>query len=289
MSHAVFIGSSNSEAWTGWPATLSTRQGWTPHVYAVGGHGFGSSGPGQFVNQLGTAIADVSYDHADVSHVFITDASNDVRGGRPVAATAPVVFAQARAAYPNARIICVPVLWNHGQANVENLDRRLGVTQRVAEIQEAALPNGVEVAEWSWLWHWNSTEWDDGNHFTPAGYMRVVYFLERHLEGLSTDSPFPWTQVVTQHPQAIMWPTRVKREENDVQMVGSFKLEVDFGRYIDIGKIHPACIPVDKIQPPVVGANGATYTTTLYPDGSWRSWSALPAQTYFVNATFPTL
>ena len=110
-SIAVFVGTSNVDDRPGsWVAKLCTKRGWTKKNYAVGGMGYNFNTSNSFDKQLDRAIADTSFANTDVRFVFICDGANDARSGLSVFAAAGALVTKAKANFPNARIIILPVL-----------------------------------------------------------------------------------------------------------------------------------------------------------------------------------
>lgn len=276
MSSAVFIGSSNAAAGT-WPEIFCTRQGLECYNYSVPGGGFTSALPGRFDTQIATAIADSSCDHGAVKFVFIVDAGNDIRATNSVAAGAPGVFAAARAAYPNARVIVIPALWGIAADNAWG-GRIASVTQRAQELREAALPFGVEIVDYSWTWHYDDPGWMKPGevHYTPAGYMRVVQFVEKYLRGESTDSPIGWKFVAARgatDPDTTY--LRARREGNNVFLHGPLRLRWNLGIDSDIAQLAPGLAPLETVAVPVVSNDRTLGTVNVFPSGLIRSLGSL--------------
>ena len=196
-THAVFVGDSITEGWNGSNSTaggfvtpLCQHYGWTKHNYAVGGTGFNPVNTNNFKAQADRAAADASYDHANVSHVFVSGGIND---GEPDRNATDIYVENARAtvstlrtAFPNARIVVVVGLCavmdgrKHGTAAGP-------INQRVPYF--TALERGLDdigvtvVQGWRWLLT-NTTYCDDGLHPNNAGYNILMGMYCGLVEGL---------------------------------------------------------------------------------------------------------
>lgn len=192
---AVFIGASNVVPGT-WPEKLGAVYGWTVHNHARGGTSFIQGGPSNmpWSAQLEQAIS-ASYPNAEVAFVFIAGAGNDVRAGNNPVSQSQALFTRARQAFPNARVIVLPVMWGH--ADLNRTTEALGNLGTVTNtIRESALSSQVEFIEWVHLWHWDSEAWmvPGEVHFTADGDDRTVQWISRYLSGQSTDPVRSWVK-----------------------------------------------------------------------------------------------
>ena len=158
---AVFLGTSNVALTTStWPATLCARMGWTERNFAKGSTGFDQadwSNANKFPEQMTAAINDPSFNNSDVGYVFVADGGNDARNDKTVTTAATTVFNAAKTAFPNAKIICVPMLWG---PNAEYNDLPLNwnrMSRVVKELRQVCLDLNVPFIEDTWTWHHGNT------------------------------------------------------------------------------------------------------------------------------------
>lgn len=201
---AVFVGNSNVVGGTGkWSTMLCAEMGWTERNYAIGGQ---STANGQYLAQLTAARDSGLFVNDEVGVVFIADVSNDTRAkNSAVAANAPTLLAQARAWFPNARIIVIPLLW---PANPRDAPPEIGgyqedwwrfVNQHAAELRTMSAAAGAEFVDWSWTWHIGllSTQIPTEVHFTTEGHRLIADNVKKFLRGeTDTRSRTRWTPVV---------------------------------------------------------------------------------------------
>lgn len=289
--HAVAIGSSNAVTDTNWLNDLATDNGWAAmHNYAVGGGGFTASGSGQFYAQISAAIADTSYDHNLVRFVFIVDMGNDIRATFNVqSAVGPVVNA-AQVAYPNARIILIPAMWGNADDNI--IPARLqSVSQRLREASEAGLPyKRFEIINWSWLWNWDSGNWmlPGEVHMNSAGYARAKQFVQRYLNGMSTDNPLGW-KFITPNASNIAVGTaylRAQREGDRIFVYGPIDITHDLAVDTDLGTFDFGYQPHETVYVPVTRNDRTVYTVAVYPSSTGallRTFQAMPSDRYHFN------
>lgn len=132
---------------TKWPTQLRNIIGNDYQVknYAVTGAGFNVSGL-TFTNQINSAYGASSIDNDNVAIIIIGGGRNDIGTTAQMKSYADSTFANARAKFPKARIISVPMLWHN--AGMDMYGR-----QKAAGVAEAAAGNGVENVDWAWTWN----------------------------------------------------------------------------------------------------------------------------------------
>ena len=189
-SIAVFVGTSNVDDRAGsWVAKRCTARGKKKKNYAVGGMGYNFDTSNSFDKQLDAAIADTSFANSDVRFVFICDGANDARSGLNVLTAAGALVTKAKANFPNARIIILPVL-----ISTYTIDRQKLFLEKtgdiISELRSVALLYGVEMIEHSWSWHLDdpSLILPSEVHYTASGYNRIVYWVQEYLAGRPTVS-----------------------------------------------------------------------------------------------------
>lgn len=211
--NAVVIGSSNAPSGaTGWPAKLAAVHGWAVHNFAVGGTGFtqgDGNGDNNYLQQLQKAQASAAFPNAEVGYVIVADAGNDIRGKASVTAPASAVVNYAKANFPNARIIILPVLWGppSGTMDWNGLPAQWEtLVQVVNELRGVARNGNVEFVGYSWLWHWRDASFMLPNeiHYTARGHDEIVGWMNAYLAGDSTKPVSGWAGVPPAAPSVTM-------------------------------------------------------------------------------------
>lgn len=214
-THAVFIGDSITEGWNGsssaaggFVTPLCQHYGWTKHNYAVGGAGFNPSNSNNFKAQAERAAADSSYNHDEVSHVFVSGGIND---GVPTGGDLDIYARNARdtvttlrTAFPSARIAVVVGLCA-GMDGRKHSNAEAPINQKIPyfTVLERALDDiGVTVVHgWRWLLT-NPSYNDDGLHPNNAGYNILMGMYCGLVEGLPLNpcvaDALPAYNIVTQ-------------------------------------------------------------------------------------------
>lgn len=297
--HAVFIGSSNGSAGYGWTQALSARRGWEWHNYSIGGGAFAPlDGVNNFKQQALTAAADDSYDHGDVSHVFVTDMSNDIRGRNNVEASAGAVFSILRCEFPNARIIVIPAVWTYVRDNHNELDKRLGVRRRYVEARRAGIEYGVEVIPESWLWFWDDGDWleaiEPNFHLNPAGYRRLTWYVGEYLDGRDVDNPIGWAQCGQAIPgDRASTLITVSRDHGWVSVNGRITTYADVPIDTPLAFLPAGTAPVRQMVVEITDSNRARQALYVNDDssgGSIVTMTPLPwGKTFWVQAAYLTL
>lgn len=190
---ALFIGDSYS---VGFRATDPSTKGWVPITasllgldvvnYAVGGSGWVTSGDSR---TFGQQINKAASDGISPDVVFIAGGRND--GDADVSAAATAALAAARSAWPEARIIVVPGMWDHRP--VPNT-----LIINAAAAASAARAVGAEVIWSAWQWNFGHDEWSfdlgGGNldmHPNDAGYARIAQYVVQGVRGRPTGLSMP--------------------------------------------------------------------------------------------------
>jgi hypothetical protein len=304
LKEAVIVGSSNAVAGT-WAEEFCAAWGLTMRNYAIGGSGFTSSQ--NFLSQLQTAATSTSFTESDVGVVVICDASNNIRGWNnagnvvDVSADADATFAYARTTFPNARIICLPVIWPSdpvgdvaGVPGGYQIAWSKGLMETMQTLQTMCLKNNVEFVDqsWTWLSGISGVMASDGSvHPNTAGYSQIAKWLSKHVRGESTRRDMPWMPVPYTNAQAIGGSPvlQIRREGWNVYLNGSIQTTAPgSGGLTDI-----ATLP-EGLRPPygwelTMRENGTSIPTAvqIYPVGVMRVWSALPAgEQYYISGTY---
>ena len=293
--HMVTIGSSNSQTATLWPAGVATDLGLTNHNYSVGGGSFTGSGPGRFENQLDVAIADTSFPKADVRVFLVADAGNDMRAVVDIADEAEDLFLTIRANYPNARIIVLPAVWNLDDDNADSSGRMKSVVRRYYEMTKPAATYGVELINYSWTWHFDSSAWIEsggsGVHLSTDGYTLIRHMVTRYIKnGGDTDRPLGW-KLGTAKPAvpADYMYLGTSRTGNVGHIQGSF-ISNDLAVDTEIAQMQEGANPFEAMRIPCISNSRTIGTLLMFPRGLVRSFGALDSidgETWHVNYTYP--
>lgn len=172
-----------------WPNKLvNMLPGWTLRNYAVSGAGWNVSGK-LFIDQLDTAIADTALDKTRVGIVLVAGGRNDIMDAS-VAKTRTVAFVTlARASFPNARIMVVPMLWDAGAMNGAGRVKASGVLAGAAEA-------GAEGINWAWTWNMgNTNNFPSGDiHPNETGAQVIASFMASAVRGSYSGRTEAWYQ-----------------------------------------------------------------------------------------------
>lgn len=172
-----------------WPNKLiNMLPGWTLRNYAVSGAGWNVSGK-LFIDQLKTAIADMTLDKNRVGIVLVAGGRNDIMNAS-VAKTRTVAFVTlARANFPNARIMVVPMLWHNAAMNGAERVKASGVLAGAAEA-------GAEGINWAWTWNiGNTNNFPSGDiHPNETGAQVIASFMASAIRGSYSGRTEAWYQ-----------------------------------------------------------------------------------------------
>ena len=149
----------------------------TEKNYAVGGMGF-ITGETPYSTQLATAIADHTYDHADVTHVFISGGINDLNTANKETLLAPAVKAlvdSAYAEYKNAKIYVIPLMYYDKNITQDAYWTYKTIANVCAEAKALLIPNA-----YTWL---NGMLGDilDGTHPNIDGHALIASHIQNTL------------------------------------------------------------------------------------------------------------
>lgn len=172
-----------------WPNKLiNMLPGWTLRNYAVSGAGWNVSGK-LFLDQLNTAIADTTLDKNRVGIVLVAGGRNDIMDAN-IAKTRTVAFAtSARASFPNARIMIVPMLWHNKEINGAGRVKAAGVLAGAAEA-------GAEGINWAWTWNMgNTSNFPSGDvHPNETGAQVIASYMASAVRGSYSGRTEAWYQ-----------------------------------------------------------------------------------------------
>lgn len=172
-----------------WPNKLiNMLPGWTLRNYAVSGAGWNVSGK-LFLDQLNTAIADTTLDKNRVGIVLVAGGRNDIMDAN-IAKTRTVAFVTlARASFPNARIMVVPMLWHNTAINSAERVKAAGVLAGAAEA-------GAEGINWAWTWNiGNTNNFPSGDiHPNETGAQVIASYMASAIRGSYSGRTEAWYQ-----------------------------------------------------------------------------------------------
>lgn len=167
---------------TKWPTQLRNIIGNNYRVknYSVTGAGFNVSGK-TFADQINNAYSASAIDNDNVAIIIIGGGRNDIGTTPQMESYADATFSNARAKFPKARIISVPMLWHN--AGMDMYGR-----QKAAGVVEAAAKNGVENVDWAWTWNiGNDSNFPRGDiHPNANGSKVIASYMASAIRGTYT-------------------------------------------------------------------------------------------------------
>lgn len=167
---------------TKWPTQLRNIIGGEYQVknYAVTGAGFNVSG-NTFADQINNAYSSSAIDNDNVAIIIIGGGRNDIGTTPQMESYADATFSNARAKFPKARIISVPMLWHN--AGMDMYGR-----QKAAGIAQAAAKDGVENVNWAWTWNiGNDSNFPSGDiHPNANGSKVIASYMASAIRGTYT-------------------------------------------------------------------------------------------------------
>lgn len=167
---------------TKWPTQLRNIIGNDYRVknYSVTGAGFNVSGK-TFADQIDNAYSASAIDNDNVAIIIIGGGRNDIGTTPQMESYADATFSNARAKFPKARIISVPMLWHN--AGMDMYGR-----QKAAGVAEAAAKNGVENVDWAWTWNiGNDSNFPSGDiHPNANGSKVIASYMASAIRGTYT-------------------------------------------------------------------------------------------------------
>lgn len=167
---------------TKWPAQLRNIIGNDYRVknYSVSGAGFNVSGK-TFTGQINNAYSASAIDNDNVAIIIIGGGRNDIGTTPQMESYADATFSNARAKFPKARIISVPMLWHNAGMDMYGRQKAAGVAQ-------AAAKNGVENVDWAWTWNiGNDSNFPSGDiHPNANGSKVIASYMASAIRGTYT-------------------------------------------------------------------------------------------------------
>lgn len=148
--------------------------------YSVTGAGFNVSGK-TFTDQINNAYSASAIDNDNVAIIIIGGGRNDIGTTPQMESYADATFSNARAKFPKARIISVPMLWHNAGMDMYGRQKAAGVAQ-------AAAKNGVENVDWAWTWNiGNDSNFPSGDiHPNANGAKVIASYMAAAIRGTYT-------------------------------------------------------------------------------------------------------
>lgn len=167
---------------TKWPTQLRNVIGSEYQIknFSVSGAGFNVSGK-TFADQINNAYSAPAIDNDSVAIIIIGGGRNDIGTTPQMESYADATFSNARAKFPKARIISVPMLWHNAGMDMYGRQKAAGVAQ-------AAAKNGVENVDWAWTWNiGNDSNFPSGDiHPNANGSKVIASYMASAIRGTYT-------------------------------------------------------------------------------------------------------
>lgn len=186
--NAVFIGDSFMAPTTSYPQKLAyfTAQlmGWTMYNYAYGGSGWVDEAGAamNFYHQIQKAAQQISIPVADVDYIVIGGGFNDWNDPTPLTynqlySAAIQTIKEARAQFPNAQIIAIPMMFRNYGVDVHMHDLYSAIVAGIAASGVA-----VKVIEDAYMWQLGFKN-VDGVHPTVDLYKIMAQYVASKVMG----------------------------------------------------------------------------------------------------------
>ena len=186
--NAVFIGDSFMAPTTSYPRKLAyfTAQlmGWTMYNYAYGGSGWVDEAGAamNFYHQIQKAAQQISIPVADVDYIVIGGGYNDWNDPTPLTynqlySAAIQTIKEARAQFPNAQIIAIPMMFRNYGVDTHMHDLYSAIVAGIAASGVA-----VKVIEDAYMWQLGSKN-VDGVHPTVELYEIMAHHVASKVMG----------------------------------------------------------------------------------------------------------
>lgn len=201
-THAIFIGDSITQGWNGsggtdWTSRLCNKFKWTKHNYAVGGSGFNPANKDCFKAQTERAIADTTFNHNNVSYIFVSGGINDdaPSGDTRTAClnAAQDVCTMLKTNFPNAKIYSVIGLCARMDATMHStattpLAKRISYFNSLARV---FITNNIPCVANAWRWLLTNHSYsNDGLHPNELGYNIIQGYYEEIIKNTYNDNTY---------------------------------------------------------------------------------------------------
>lgn len=162
-----------------WAVQLAGLLGADLHNYAWAGSGYLTAADHNFQAQADQAARDTSYDHNRVQYVVIAGGRNDIGDTKAISQAISQTAGTLANAFPHARIIFVPMLWDW---------KPCGGYWRSAEAagtQLAGISRRSEFIPWAHTWLLGYNTYFSGTDIHPnaEGSMVIANYIRLYIEG----------------------------------------------------------------------------------------------------------
>lgn len=200
--NAVFIGDSFMAPTTSYPQKLAyfTAQlmGWTMYNYAYGGSGwFDEAGASMnFYHQIQKAAQQISIPVADVDYIVIGGGFNDWNDPTPLTydqlySAAVQTIKEARAQFPNAQIIAIPMMFRNYGVDTHMHDLYSAIVAGIAASDVA-----VKVIKDAYMWQLGFKN-VDGVHPTVELYKIMAQYVASKVMGGDVKTSRLYSQTIS--------------------------------------------------------------------------------------------
>ena len=237
LTECIFIGDSitagyglDSPLTERYPVFVAKGLHETPHIYAQDGAGFVAASATAPYNTLTSladqAIADTTYDHTRVGHVFLMGGINDgLDQATQAENNAKAILSKLKQAYPNATVICgvCPTCGKSRQSNKTQYSGIGAIDRNVHALHKLQLTDiGADVVFmdcWKMLWA-NRDSTTDGLHPNKMGHMFFASQLLSALHGTVYEKPFALPSGIFKfYTETNQYPDRYKAAKNVVTSI----------------------------------------------------------------------
>lgn len=268
---AVIIGSSNVKTDGGtWANQLVTEYGFKrAHNYGIGGGAFTSAQGARFDTQIQNARTALEREglNSRVGGVFIIDMLNDIRAMHNVQSMAEVCANLIRNYWPNAKVYCIPVIWNDSTLNSGKMSE--SIQARMSEFMWAFNPLAPAMCEGSMSWFKGDpsvVRGSDEVHLTDDGYQQAKRYALGWLRGGTSWNDYGWRPLnewgtdANGLKQSTM-TLRIKREHTNAYIRGWFEVIAPLGTDHPIWSIPKWATPYSN-----------QYFQGMTPNREWKTF-----------------
>lgn len=168
-----------------WCTKLAQSTGLELRNFCIGGKGF-LSHEGSYLSQVLSAAADSSFPNDAVDWVVVAGSRNDLDGSGAIYNAAVDVAQAALQRFPNARIVCVPMLWDWKPMDAY---WRTNASDVLGGFRDAGFAltdeSRVVLVPWAWTWNLGATWNFSGTDIHPdeGGSARIAGYIHQAMNG----------------------------------------------------------------------------------------------------------
>lgn len=293
--NAVSVG--NNYAGVGWTSHVCTEFGLIDQNFSYAGPA-SFTGANNYLTQLQAAAASTGFDNDDVALVMISDASYNIRAWNDTGTTvnistqAAAAFSYAKSTFPNARILCIPVIWpadpdialsgvSGGYQNVWPY----ALSETISQIKGVAPLYGVEVVEDTHTWLTGiSGVMATNTAVNPnsSGHYIIARWINAHIKGNRTRADSSWVNILhlptsTVSTDAAVPRFKCRREGWNVLYTGGFRTtNLAFDGPVDLAQFPVGFRPAGYEQLSIRINGGAMhFPGEIRHDGTLRVWDGM--------------